>query len=453
MILTSAITGHVIASEEKIPDLVLNESLGRAGFIYDFDNRTKSLVKTNIVAPSKDALYIRPIDFESVQGGVRGQIECFKNQRLVIDGKIQLMDRNDPANHLDYLKRNTVFDVEMKIDRSGEISYNKKLQLTDEEGRVHVLDFSELQMVKAGRQIRVNCDKVHFNQDSILLSNANLKIFTAEKISGDIYIKSSRGVKSPLKNEILKEALHGKNAEKVASCTSATHGANGPDGKDGDDADVLSSAGSGSSGGHGAHGGSGCHGKNGEAGLDGIDGASITLQVTNFDFADSLKIESVGSSGGDGGNGGRGGFGGKSGEIKVLVYLPDNEVNISSEEFFKTPRFKNINKVLNSMQLMSAGGLGGSGGLFGSGAAGGHAGNGGQGGDGGSGGVLVGGGSSGRTGLGGYAGEDGNDGRNGAWGLSGYAGRASYQGHKLISVQASDIERVRPQADFNTDLK
>lgn len=503
MILTSAITHFAHASETLIPDLVFTQAMGKSGYIYDYNNETKSLVLTNLKAPSKDALYIRPMHFETVQGGERGQIECFKNQKLVIDGKVQLIDKNDPANYLDYLKRNTKFDVEMKINSSGEVKYNKKLKITDEEGRVHEIDYSKLQMVRADKQIRINCDKVHFNKNSILLSNANLKVFVADEISGNITIKSSRAIKDLSKNELIKAALAGENGKNIDSCGSSTHGANGPDGKNGNDADILSSASSGTGGGHGAHGGDGCDGLDGGPGLDGINASAITVQVTNFDMADSLIVESIGSKGGEGGrasngtiggdgghggrggnggdgnsgglhhgkgagkggdggnggkggqggNGGRGGYGGQSGEINIQVYLPENEINISSDEFFNTSRFKNINNVLNSMLLLSAGGNGGAGGIFGAGANGGKAGNGGQGGDGGSGGILVGGGSSGRTGLGGYAGENGSDGKNGEWGQPGYAGRASYQGHKLISVSADQLERVRPQVDFNINLK
>lgn len=503
MILVSSICNTALANEQNIPDLVFRESLGKSGFIYDFDNQTKTLIKTKFKAPSKDALYIRPLHYENVRGGQRGQIECFKNQRLVIDGKVQLMDRNDPANYLDYIKANTYFDVEMKVDMTGEVTYGKKLKLFDEEGISHEVGFSELQTSRSDKQIRVNCDKVHFYSESALLSNINLKVFVADEISGDITIKSSRSLKSLRQNEILKLALSGNDAAKIENCSSASKGEDGPAGKDGDDADIFSSASSGSSGGHGAHGGAGCHGKNGKPGLDGIDASSITLQVTNFDHANSLVIESIGSDGGsggrgsngtpggdggkggrgghggdgnsgglhhgkgagkggtggnggrggDGGNGGRGGYGGQSGEIIVQVYLPDDEVNISSELFFKSSRFKNINNVLNSMELISAGGNGGTGGYFGSGAKGGRAGAGGQGGDGGSGGILVGGGSSGRTGLGGHPGADGNDGKHGQWGLPGKSGKVRYYGHKLISVSRGQIENVRPQTSFNTELK
>jgi hypothetical protein len=486
-------TISAFANESKVPDLVFDSNLAKYGVIYDFNTETKELVKTNLKAPDKSKLYIRPLSYKQIKSTKTGLIECFKDQRLVIKGNIQLMYKNDFSNYLDYIAPETRFRTEQTIINHKTV-FTKNIEVRDEENKKYSVNFKDFKSVDHAKRIKVNCDNVHFSEGSLLESNTNLKLLVlGGDLTGNVNIKSSRADKSLANNERIALALKGEDAKKITNCEKAFNGTNGNDGKNGDNGNLTSRATAGSDGGHGSNAGSGCSGKVGERGLPGIDAASIEITVSNFNKTNSLNVISEGSiggrggagsdgtAGGIGGNGGRGGsggdgysgtlnhgkgagrggnagsggnagnggdgakggYGGRGGDISVNIALNDREI-IIDENFQNSPLYQSIRNLTDSMLLLSAGGRPSPGGIFGSGGKGGAAGVAGSGGSGGDGGILVGGGHNGGSGNAGIEGVEGENGNDGEWGNPGSPGSVGYTGHKLVKVSGNDFDAARP---------
>ena len=486
-------TISAFAAETKIPDLVFDSNLAKHGVIYDFNTETKELIKTNLKAPDKSKLYIRPLSYKQIKSTKTGMIECFKDQRLVIKGNIQLMYRNDFSNYLDYITPDRRFETDQKIINHKTV-FTKNIEVMDEENKKYSVNFKDFKSVDHKKRIKINCDSVHFSEGSLLQSNANLKLLVlGGDLTGNVNVKSSRADKSLVNNERIALALKGKDASKITDCKRVFNGVDGSSGRNGNNGSLTSGATGGSDGAHGSNAGSGCSGKVGERGLPGIDAAAIEITVSNFNNTNSLSVVSEGSvggeggagsdgtvggaggnggrggsggdgysgtlnhgkgagrggnagSGGDAGNGGdgaRGGYGGRGGDISVHIALNDREI-IIDEHFQNSRLYQSIRNLTDSMLLLSAGGRPSPGGIFGSGGKGGSAGVAGAGGNGGSGGVLVGGGDNGNQGNVGEKGLKGNNGNDGEWGNAGSAGSVGYTGHKLVKVSGNDFDAARP---------
>lgn len=117
----------------------------------------------------------------------------------------------------------------------------------------------------------------------------------------------------------------------------------------------------------------------------------------------------AGGAGGNGGNGGYGGDGGKGGDGGLVVVVVK-------------PRFLDMVKVNDNINVMVSGGRGGPGGAKGLAGKGGRGGLAGEGGNGGDGSVFSHGGSSGLAGRAGTQGQDGKDGQEGRPGVEGREG-------------------------------
>ncbi|WP_347356863.1 hypothetical protein [Bdellovibrio sp.] len=212
-----------------------------------------------------------------------------------------------------------------------------------------------------------------------------------------------------------------------------------------------------SEGGTGASGGAGANGRNGDNGLPGVAGLNahkIFMQFESVDLCSGVEIVAAGGAGlkglkglnaqdagqggnggkggrgggakydrkasrggrggdggagGNGGNGGFGGDGGKGGDGGLVVVVVK-------------PRFMDMVKVNDNINVLVAGGKGGPGGAKGLAGKGGRGGLAGEGGDGGDGSVFSHGGSSGLTGSAGTHGQDGKDGQEGRPGVEGREG-------------------------------
>ncbi|WP_374035470.1 hypothetical protein ACES2I_07025 [Bdellovibrio bacteriovorus] len=212
-----------------------------------------------------------------------------------------------------------------------------------------------------------------------------------------------------------------------------------------------------SDGGPGAAGGAGANGRNGDNGAPGVAGLNahkLFVQFENVDLCSGVEIVASGGAGlkglkglnaqdagqggnggkggrgggakwdrkasrggrggnggagGNGGNGGIGGDGGKGGDGGLVVVVVK-------------PRFMDMVKVNDNINVLVAGGKGGPGGAKGLAGKGGRGGLPGNGGDGGDGSVFSHGGSSGLAGSAGTHGQDGKDGEEGRPGAEGREG-------------------------------
>lgn len=212
-----------------------------------------------------------------------------------------------------------------------------------------------------------------------------------------------------------------------------------------------------SDGGAGATGSAGANGRNGDNGAPGVAGLSahkLFVQFESVDLCSGVEIVAAGGAGlkglkglnaqdagqggnggkggrgggakydrkasrggrggdggagGNGGNGGFGGDGGKGGDGGLVVVVVK-------------PRFMDMVKVNDNINVLVAGGKGGPGGAKGLAGKGGRGGTAGEGGNGGDGSVFSHGGSSGLTGSAGTQGQDGKDGQEGRPGVEGREG-------------------------------
>lgn len=250
----------------------------------------------------------------------------------------------------------------------------------------------------------------------------------------------------------------------LLSCsgTAAANGSQGGAGGDGRDAGgkikwgIPKSTPS-SAGGAGASGTAGANGRNGDNGAPGVAGLNahkLFMQFENVDLCSGVEIVASGGSGlkglkglnaqdggqggnggkggrggsakydrkasrggrggdggagGNGGNGGFGGDGGKGGDGGLVVVVVK-------------PRFLDMVKVNDNINVLVAGGKGGPGGAKGLAGKGGRGGISGEGGDGGDGSIFSHGGSSGLAGSAGQPGQNGKDGQEGRTGVEGREG-------------------------------
>ncbi|WII71460.1 hypothetical protein QJS83_13405 [Bdellovibrio sp. 22V] len=212
-----------------------------------------------------------------------------------------------------------------------------------------------------------------------------------------------------------------------------------------------------SEGGAGASGGAGANGRNGDNGAPGVAGLNahkLFMQFESVDLCSGVEIVAAGGmglaghkglnaqdggqggnggkggrgggakwdrkasrggrggdggAGGNGGDGGHGGDGGKGGDGGLVVIVVK-------------PRFLDMVKVNDNINVVVAGGKGGPGGAKGLAGKGGRGGLAGEGGNGGDGSVFSHGGSSGLAGGGGKQGQDGKDGQEGRPGVEGREG-------------------------------
>ncbi|UXR63969.1 hypothetical protein EZJ49_12930 [Bdellovibrio bacteriovorus] len=212
-----------------------------------------------------------------------------------------------------------------------------------------------------------------------------------------------------------------------------------------------------SDGGAGSAGGAGANGRNGDNGAQGVAGLNahkLFMQLENVDLCSGVEIVAAGGAGlaglkglnaqdggqggsggkggrgggakwdrkasrggrggdgGAGGNGGHGGFGGdggKGGDGGLVVIVVK-------------PRFLDMVKVNDNINVLVAGGKGGPGGAQGLAGKGGRGGLAGEGGNGGDGSVFSHGGNSGLAGSAGKQGLDGKDGQEGRPGVEGREG-------------------------------
>nr|BFD62454.1 hypothetical protein BdHM001_11350 [Bdellovibrio sp. HM001] len=212
-----------------------------------------------------------------------------------------------------------------------------------------------------------------------------------------------------------------------------------------------------SDGGAGASGGTGANGRNGDNGAPGVAGLNahkLFMQFESVDLCSGVEIVASGGAGlnglkglnaqdggqggnggkggrgggakydrkasrggrggnggagGNGGNGGFGGDGGKGGDGGLVVVVVK-------------PRFLDMVKVNDNINVLVAGGKGGPGGAKGLAGKGGRGGLAGEGGDGGDGSIFKHGGNSGLAGSAGQPGQDGHDGQEGRPGVEGREG-------------------------------
>jgi hypothetical protein len=298
--------------------------------------------------------------------------------------------------------------------------------------------------------INIRCNNIYFSEsDSKIFSENNLNFRIDEKVIGDVYIESIRGINGVLPQNqpvVISKAsdgssgTHGSSGRKARgssyeypggrsshSGSSGSSGANGIVGRRGVDAGQGNMGKNASNiyfrtkGGFstpnqeliikavGGHGGEGFIGGNGQAGGHGGNGGN----GGKGGKGNSLKGASNGGSGGNGGdggnggnggNGGKGGNGGNGGQIDVII----------------ASGFPPLDYILTAK-----GGNSGRGGLAGLGAAGGNAGNGGKRGCGGAAPGIIDGdpGGCGNGGSNGVAGQPGSPGNDGAYGDLGTNGQ------------------------------
>ena len=255
-------------------------------------------------------------------------------------------------------------------------------------------------------KIRIRCDGLRFEVDSVLETAADLDLRIDGEVCGPIRIIGTRG----------DDGAQGAAGRRGPNGANGNPGATGPHGRPAVDTSTKYPTGrSASAGGKGGRGDDGIGGESlkGEDGIEGDPGLranNITLLARNFCTSATIEMSAIG---GDGGRGGDGGIGGKGG---------DGGVGGTGG------RGGNAAGTRRSQH----GGPGGDGGDGGDGGPGGTGGNGGPGGDGGNiiVGLLQGGGLpveqpdfDVRGGLGGKPGKGGEGGPGGAGGKAGCGGQ------------------------------